>query len=103
MATERDIEAIFALSPLQQGLLFHTLLDPKQDPYFIQTGFTLEGPLAPDVFARAWSDLIERHAILRTGFAWRDLSRPVQVVRRQAALHLSHEDWREHGAAEQDR
>jgi amino acid adenylation domain-containing protein len=103
MATQRDIESVLALSPLQRGLLFHTLLDPAQDPYFIQTGFTLTGDLELAAFAQAWSDLIERQAILRTGFAWRELSRPVQVVRRQASCSLDSQDWRGLDPLEQDR
>src|ERR1044071_2139555 len=98
MAPEKDpkkaIDSISYLSPLQDGLLFHAVYEPGADPYFMQYAFAIDGALDPDRFARAWQLLVDRHASLRTGFAWEGVPRPVQVCRRTATLAFEHRDWR---------
>ncbi|WP_394836402.1 amino acid adenylation domain-containing protein [Pendulispora rubella] len=94
MKTKKDIESILHLSPLQEGLLFHAIADKAADPYFTQTGFVLEGKLDPEAFARAWQTVVDRHAILRTCFAWEGIAKPVQVVRKAVAISLQSHDWR---------
>ena len=89
-----NIEDVYPLSPLQQGLLFHTLEAPASGVYVVQVTCSLRGDLDPAAFALAWRRTVERHAALRTAFAWEGLDEPVQVVCRQVDLPLLHEDWR---------
>jgi amino acid adenylation domain-containing protein/non-ribosomal peptide synthase protein (TIGR01720 family) len=90
-----DVEDVFTLSPIQEGMLFHSATVTDSDPYFRQLTFMLRGDLNAEAFERAWQSLIERHPTLRTSFFWKDLNRPHQVVRRTVKLPLSHFDWRE--------
>ncbi|WP_437675107.1 amino acid adenylation domain-containing protein [Sorangium sp. So ce131] len=99
---KKDVESIHYLSPLQQGLLFHAVSDRSADPYFVQIGFVLEGRLDQDAFERAWQALAERHPILRTAFVWEGVERPVQVVRRRAAIPVARRDLRGLPASERD-
>ncbi|WP_437576665.1 amino acid adenylation domain-containing protein [Sorangium sp. So ce887] len=99
---KKDVESIHYLSPLQQGLLFHAVSDRSADPYFVQTAFLLEGRLDLDAFERAWQALAERHPILRTGFVWEGVNRPVQVVRPRATIPLSRHDLRGLDARERE-
>ncbi|WP_437713070.1 amino acid adenylation domain-containing protein [Sorangium sp. So ce448] len=99
---KKDVESIHYLSPLQQGLLFHAVSDRSADPYFIQTSFLLEGRLDVATFERAWQALAERHPILRTGFVWEGVARPVQVVRPRAAIPVAHHDLRGRSARERE-
>ncbi|HTN91087.1 MAG TPA: amino acid adenylation domain-containing protein, partial [Sorangium sp.] len=99
---KKDVESIHYLSPLQQGLLFHAVSDRSADPYFVQTAFLLEGRLDPDTFERAWQALAERHPILRTGFVWEGVTRPVQVVRPRAAIPVARHDLRGVAAGERE-
>ncbi|WP_437621960.1 condensation domain-containing protein [Sorangium sp. So ce1151] len=99
---KKDVESIHYLSPLQQGLLFHAVSDRSADPYFIQTAFLLEGRLDLDTFERAWQALAERHPILRTGFVWEGVTRPVQVVRPRAAIPVARHDLRGLDARERE-
>ena len=91
----RNIEAIHPLSPVQEGMLFHSLASEERGVYVGQLSCTLEGPLDQDAFRGAWQRLVARHAVLRTAFVWRDVERPVQVVARHAEPPLSFEDWRD--------
>src|ERR1044071_4241117 len=95
------LEDIYPLAPLQQGLLFHTLAAPDSTLYVEQGSWTLEGALAVEDYRQAWQQVVDRHPILRTGFVWKGLDTPVQVVFRRADLPFRDEDWRALGAAEQ--
>jgi amino acid adenylation domain-containing protein/non-ribosomal peptide synthase protein (TIGR01720 family) len=88
------IEDLYPLSPMQQGMLFQTLQAPGSGVYIGQLSLDVNVDLNVPVFERAWSQVIERHAILRTGFFWRDLDAPVQAVFPSARLPLDHQDWR---------
>ncbi len=68
--TEPNLEDVYELSPMQQGILFHTLYDPAGDLYFEQCVVTLRGRLDEEQFARAWQRVAARHSILRTSFHW---------------------------------
>ena len=96
-----NIEAVYPLSSLQQGLLFHTLLAPKSGVYVVQVCSDLSGELNMAAFEKAWSRLIERHSVFRTFFIWEDITKPAQVVQRSVTLPIELHDWRHLGEAEQ--
>src|SRR3954452_11419630 len=66
------IADIYALAPMQQGMLFHTLYAPASGVYVEQMSCTLRGRLDPHAFRRAWAQLSDRHAALRTAFLWEE-------------------------------
>ena len=84
-----NIQDIYALSPLQDGILFHHLMASEGDPYVIsnEMAFTERGLL--DRFLSAVQQVVDRHDILRTAFIWQGLSQPAQVVWRQAQLSVT--------------
>ncbi|MCK1786293.1 amino acid adenylation domain-containing protein, partial [Pseudomonas sp. TNT11] len=87
----RDVEDLYPLSPLQQGLLFHTLQDDAESAYVNQIDVVLEG-LDPQRFLQAWDTTVQQHATLRSVFLWQgELSVPLQAVLRRgpavAQLH----------------
>ena len=97
---DRTVEDVYALSPLQKGMLFHCLHAPDSGAYLTHLVLRLDGALDVQAFKRAWDRLIARHTVLRTGFIWDQVSEPVQVVRRTAGMVWSEEDWR--GAADEE-
>ncbi|AMA57435.1 non-ribosomal peptide synthetase [Bradyrhizobium sp. CCGE-LA001] len=98
----REIEDIYPLSPMQQGMLFHALRDGESGNYVNQIGLEVRGLDAGRLRA-AWHEVSTRHAVLRTGFAWRDLSGAAQqVVYRSARLPFEEEDWRTRAATMDD-
>jgi len=90
----RNIEDIYPLSPMQQGMLFHSLYAPETGVYFEQSSYTLRGDLNIPAFERAWQRVIDRHPVLRTAFVWEGLDEPLQVVHRRVELPLEKQDWR---------
>ncbi|WP_257168770.1 non-ribosomal peptide synthetase [Bradyrhizobium sp. SRS-191] len=97
----RAVADVYPLSPLQRGLLFHSLYEPDAAVYVISLACRLQGPLDAAAFEHAWRLVVARHQVLRTAFVGHDLDRPQQVVLRQAGLPFVHEDWRHLSPTEQ--
>ncbi|UBT81281.1 non-ribosomal peptide synthase/polyketide synthase [Pseudomonas amygdali] len=83
-----NIQDIYALSPMQDGILFHHLLAQQGDPYLMAYEIAFTDRSLLDRYLEGVEQVIARHDILRTSFFWRDLSTPVQVVWRQAPLRI---------------
>jgi amino acid adenylation domain-containing protein/thioester reductase-like protein len=96
-----NIENFYPLSPIQQGILFHTLYAPESGVYFNQTLCTLHGNLNVSTFEQAWQQVVDRHSVLRTSFVWKSIKEPVQIVHRQVKLPCIQHDWQKLSAQEQ--
>ena len=97
--TSRTTDA-YPLSPMQQGMLFHSVSAPASDVpasdmYVQQLSCRLRGVLDVQRFERAWEELFRRHAVLRTAFAWHGLPEPLQVVGGRVRTPMDVLDWRE--------
>ncbi len=95
-----NIEDIFELSPLQEGMLFHSLYEPRAGLYVQQFNFPLPADIDLSALEQAWQKLIARHPVLRTSFHWEDLSKPLQVIHRNVKFTLNRLDWRHLDAAD---
>ncbi|HLN65287.1 MAG TPA: condensation domain-containing protein, partial [Symbiobacteriaceae bacterium] len=85
-----EVEEVLPLTPLQQTMLRESLASPDPGTYLVQMALDLAGPLDPVSMEEAWQRVVQRHAILRTSFAWRAAPTPVQVVRRHVPVALAH-------------
>ncbi|MEF9386894.1 non-ribosomal peptide synthase/polyketide synthase [Ralstonia solanacearum species complex bacterium KE056] len=81
-----NIEDIYPLAPLQEGILYHHLMAKQRDPYLLFAMFRMDSRTRLEAFAQGLQSLIARHTILRTAVIWDGLDEPMQVVWRQAAL-----------------
>jgi amino acid adenylation domain-containing protein/thioester reductase-like protein/non-ribosomal peptide synthase protein (TIGR01720 family) len=88
----RNIEDIYPLSPMQQGILFESLYASNSQVYFEQLIYSLSGNVNVRVFEQAWQQVIARHSVLRTTFV-EQLDYPLQVVYRQVDVKLQVYDW----------
>ncbi len=86
------IEDLYPLSPVQEGMLFHTLASDSDDLYVVQQRLEIEGHLDVDRFRAAWALVIDRHPALRSVFSWAHEGRPVQVVCKGISLRIELHD-----------
>jgi hypothetical protein len=80
------IQDIYPLAPLQEGILFHHLLETQGDPYITRSIIVFDNRTRLDAFLAALQTVIDRHDILRSSVRWDGLPQPVQVVHRRAVL-----------------
>jgi amino acid adenylation domain-containing protein len=97
----KNIEDIYPLSPMQQGMLFHSLYEAEKAVYFEQSSWKLKGHLNFDAFQQAWQAVLDRYTALRTSFIWEGVDEPMQVVHRKLKMPVTFFDWQEYDAAEQ--
>src|SRR6266481_200854 len=88
------IEDIYPLSPMQEGMLFHTLMAEGAGIYVTQVRCAIRGELNVSALEQAWEQVIDRHPVLRTALIWERRDAPLQVVYRGVKLPLIRHDWR---------
>ena len=83
----QNIQDIYPLTSLQEGMLFHHLLNREGgDTYVLLILFSMPSAQHLHDFVRALQRTVDRHDVLRTAMFWEGLPHPVQVVWRQATL-----------------
>ena len=90
----QDVADVYPLSPLQEGMLLHGLIDDDTSTFFIQFCFTIDGALDVELFRQCWSGLLQRHDALRARFVHQGVDRPLQIVLRERELPFHFEDLR---------
>jgi len=98
-----DVESVFPLSPMQEGMLFHELLEPGSSAYFEQFSFPLTGELDPGLLEEALNRIPALHDALRTLFAHDLPEEPLQVVLKRGRIPLGVEDLRPMDGNDQER
>ncbi|MDT7655186.1 MAG: hypothetical protein QOI36_6597, partial [Pseudonocardiales bacterium] len=93
VGTGREVEDLYRLTPLQTGLVFHSLLDPGA--YVDQTQLRVSGITDPRAWGEAWQRVVDRTPLLRAAIAWEGIDEPVQITHRRAVLPITYHDWRE--------
>lgn len=84
-----NIKDIYPLAPLQEGILFHHLLNTNdEDVYVVSTLLSVRSRQRLDDFIDAMQSVVDRHDALRTSVLWESLAQPVQVVARHAEVHV---------------
>ncbi len=86
------IQEIYALSGMQEGMLFHALMDGKSNAYFQQMSFKLKGDINIQAFEKSFNELIKRHDILRASFISKGIGKPKQVILKERNARI---DYRE--------
>ncbi|MDA0567790.1 amino acid adenylation domain-containing protein [Streptomonospora sp. S1-112] len=91
MSNASGLEDILPLTPLQEGLLFHSQIDAEgADAYNVQVALEVEGRLEAGRLRAAADALLRRHPNLRAAFRRRRNGRPAALVGRAVPA-----DWRE--------
>lgn len=83
-----QIEDIWNPTPLQEGMLFHTLYDDKRSMYYVQSCSELHGKIDFSIFNKSWNILIDRHDILRSQFILEKIDKPLLLVNKKIHFNI---------------
>jgi amino acid adenylation domain-containing protein/non-ribosomal peptide synthase protein (TIGR01720 family) len=96
-----DIQNIYPLTPLQEGLFFHAESEQESEAYVEQWCLRICGELRADLVRAVWSDLVARHEVFRSIFTLGDGKRPLQIVLRERGVEIATKDFSALPPAEQ--
>ncbi len=96
------IEDVYPLTPMQEGLLLHTLLEPGTGLYYMQDRYRINSALDPERFAQAWQAVIARHEALRASFCWNVGEDMLQVIHKPGSTPIEYLDWSNAPESEQE-
>jgi natural product biosynthesis luciferase-like monooxygenase protein len=91
----------YSLSPMQQGMLFHSQIAPGSGVDIEQIVFELNEQIVVEIFKQAWQKVLHRHAVLRTSFKWEGIDTPIQIVNKDVELKFNLVDYTSFHAEEQ--
>lgn len=84
----QSISGIYSLTPLQEGMLFHKLLDEKSNSYFEQSIFRFNGNLDLEIASDALNLTALKHEALRTTFIYKNIKQPRQVILKERNIEI---------------
>ncbi len=90
-----QIEDVYPLTPMQEGMLLHTLLEPGTGLYYMQDRYRINSELDPQRFAQAWQAVIARHEALRASFCWNVGEDMLQIIHKPGRTPVDYLDWSE--------
>ncbi|MDT5025008.1 MAG: hypothetical protein QOE61_1434, partial [Micromonosporaceae bacterium] len=97
----RSVEDVYPLTPMQAGMVFHSLVDADSGAYVDQLRLRLSGVSDPRALGVAWQRVVDRTPVLRSSVVWQGVDEPVQVVHGDVPVPTVYADWR--GLPEADR
>lgn len=103
LTAEYDIDDIYPLSPMQEGMLFHWLENPNSSAYLQQVSYRFRGNLLQEVVETSLNELFKRYDIFRTRFLTGMDQRPLQVVLKKQCIDFTYIDIRQNTESEQHR
>ncbi|MDT5028082.1 MAG: hypothetical protein QOE61_4508, partial [Micromonosporaceae bacterium] len=86
----RSVEDVYPLTPLQAGMVFHSLVAPGA--YIDRVRLVLDEVANPGALGEAWQRVVDRTPALRSTVVWDGVEEPVQVVHRNVVVPITYDD-----------
>ncbi|MGG6314569.1 amino acid adenylation domain-containing protein, partial [Paenibacillus macerans] len=100
---KQKIQKVYPLTPMQEGMLYHAMLDPDSSSYFTQLELRISGSFDRGILQQSMDQLVRHYDILRTVFVYQQLQRPRQVVLAERKAEVYFADLADVGPEEQGR
>ncbi|HDR7471131.1 amino acid adenylation domain-containing protein [Bacillus toyonensis] len=90
---KEHVQDMYPLSPMQEGMLFHTLTDQDSNTYLVQMVVPMRGALDIELLVESFRLLNERCDVFRTTFLYEKLKKPLQVVLSERPIQIHVEQF----------
>ncbi|MGG4404333.1 amino acid adenylation domain-containing protein, partial [Paenibacillus amylolyticus] len=101
IADKEDIDDIYTLTPMQEGMLYHYLLNRQSTNYVTQRVYHYHAYQSEHIFEAALKLLTKRHDVLRTSIVYDHGAKSRQLLLRSREIEYAVVDLSEEGHAEQ--
>jgi amino acid adenylation domain-containing protein/non-ribosomal peptide synthase protein (TIGR01720 family) len=90
--SSKNVQNIYRLSPMQEGIYFHSVMDDASDAYFCQNAYRVRMPLQNALLEKSLQLLVDRHDVLRTVFSHQKTEHCIQVVLKKRLAGILFQD-----------
>ncbi|MFE4201638.1 gramicidin S non-ribosomal peptide synthetase GrsB [Aneurinibacillus aneurinilyticus] len=85
---KEHVQDMYRLTPMQEGMLFHALLDKEKNAHLVQMSIAIEGTVDVELLSKSLNVLIDRYDVFRTTFLHEKIKQPLQVVLKERPVQL---------------
>lgn len=96
-----EIEKVVNLTPLQEGMLVHALMEPESQAYYEQLRISIRGDLDWNALQESFQLLVQRHETLRSNIYHKSASRSRLIVFKKRNTAITYENMTELTGKEQ--
>ena len=89
---KNNIEDILSLTSMQEGMLFHYVMNPDSTEYHEQISIDLVGAVDLDLMQKAWDFVISQNEMLRAIYRWKNINHPLQIILRNHQVKVQYYD-----------
>ena len=91
MIDKKNIQNIYELTPMQNGILFSDIFS-KNGAFFEQISFDINSKVDIDIFQQSWNEIVSRYDVLRTNFIHKKIDEPLQIIFKKRDLNFHYEN-----------
>ncbi|WP_164779421.1 non-ribosomal peptide synthetase, partial [Paenibacillus kobensis] len=84
-----EISGIYSLTPMQDGMLYHKLVDEHSTGYVLQSKLRMKGEFQVEKARESLSLLARKYDVLRTAFIYNKVSKPWQIILREREIECN--------------
>ncbi|WIM38150.1 amino acid adenylation domain-containing protein [Paenibacillus sp. PK4536] len=92
MSKRLEIEKMVYLTPLQEGMLFHSMMEPDSSAYIEQVQLSITGELDHSMLEQSMQTVIQRHETLRSNLYHKNMARPRQIIFKERSISIQYID-----------
>jgi amino acid adenylation domain-containing protein/non-ribosomal peptide synthase protein (TIGR01720 family) len=86
---------VYPLTPLQQGLLYHSIKDQHSGNYIVRFAWVMGQDVQQGLLHKAWAHVVSQYDILRSSFLWQETGEPLHLVHQEVTLPWYELDWQD--------
>ncbi|MBE6052206.1 MAG: amino acid adenylation domain-containing protein [Clostridium sp.] len=88
----KNIKKIYQLTPLQEGMVYHSLVGDESGNYVVQSVMDFKGILDENLFIKAFDLVLNKYEIFRSRIFYKNIDKIRQVILKKSEIEYVYED-----------